>query len=254
MTGAGALPRRFGIPLVWIEEAESTNDVARELADAGVPEGAVVVARRQTRGRGRRGRTWASPPGGLWTTVLLRPAISSGWGRLMLAVAVAAAEAVEAHAGIRVGVRWPNDLVVGGRKVAGFLAEAGGGAVLVGVGINVNVPLEALPADLADRATSLHLVCGRPQDIAGLLKGLLSRLEHWYDIWLAGGAGMVEAWSLRDAVCGARVVVGEGDAAVEGVADGVDEDGALRVQQPGGVVTRVVAGDLVPVLDAVRPV
>jgi BirA family biotin operon repressor/biotin-[acetyl-CoA-carboxylase] ligase len=254
MTLTGERPRRFGQPLVWIDEAESTNDVARSLADAGVSEGAVVVARRQTRGRGRRSRAWVSPPGGLWVTLLLRPAGSSGWGRLMLAVAVAAAEAVEACAGIRVGIRWPNDLVVGGRKVGGVLAEAGGGAVLVGVGINANVPLEALPADLADRATSLHLVCGCTQEIAGLLRCLLSRLEAWYDVWLAGGAGAVEAFNLRDAIRGTRVVVGEGDAAVEGVADGVDEDGALRVRQPGGAVSRVVAGDLVPVPDAGRPV
>lgn len=250
---AGARPRRLGVPLVWIEEAESTNDVARALAAAGVSEGAVVVACRQTRGRGRWGRTWVSPAGGLWTTVLLRPTTSSGPGRLMLAVAVAAAEGIEACTGIRVGIRWPNDLVVGGRKVAGFLTEAAGGAVLVGVGINVNVAPEALPADLADRATSLNLVCGRTQDLPGLLCTFLLRLGHWYDVWRTGGTGVVEAWSSRDTIHGTRVVAGEGSAAVEGIAEGVDEDGALRVRQSDGAIARVMAGDLVPAQDVWRP-
>ncbi|HET8678909.1 MAG TPA: biotin--[acetyl-CoA-carboxylase] ligase, partial [bacterium] len=136
---------RFGTPLVRVGELGSTNDLARVMADAGLPEGTVVVARRQTQGRGRHGHTWASPPGGLWCSLVLRPARDAGWGRLSLAMAVATCEAVDEVAGIRSAIRWPNDVVINGRKVAGILLEGAPNALVVGIGINANVPAEALP-------------------------------------------------------------------------------------------------------------
>lgn len=242
----GSGHRRIGMPMVWIGEVESTNDVARWMATAGVPEGAVVVAERQTRGRGRRGRAWASPAGGLWCSILLRPAGQPAWGRLSLAVGVAAAEAIEAATGLPVGLHWPNDLIVDGRKVGGVLIEAHAGAVVVGIGINANVPMEQLPPDVVPHATSLHLAAGRPVPHGLLLEALLRRLEHWYPIWADGGPEVVAAWSVRDVARGQRVTVSGPGGPIEGIAEGVDGDGALRLRVTDDEVRRIVAGDLLP--------
>ena len=243
--GAGAA---LGRPLVRVEEVASTNDVARQLARAGLPEGTVVVACRQTHGRGRLGRAWASPAGGLWCSVLLRPAPQPSWTVLSLATALAVAEAVEAVAGVVARVRWPNDVVVAGRKVAGILLEAAADALVVGVGINANVAPEALPPEVRARATSLAAAAGRPVDLEDLRQALLGRLAAWYAAWQAG-VDLADAWARRDALAGRRITVRTPDAAVEGIADGVAADGALRVRLGGGEVRHVLAGDLL-ILDA----
>jgi len=242
----GSRPGRFGIPMVWISEVESTNDVARWMAAFGVPEGGVVVAERQMRGRGRWGRAWASPAGGLWCSVLLRPTGQPVWGRLSLAVGVAVAETIELVTGLRVGIYWPNDLIVDGRKTGGILIEGHAGAIVVGVGINTNVAMEELPADVAPRATSLHLVTGHAISHAPLLEALLRRLEHWYRIWADGDLHVVEAWSARDVTRAQRVIIGGPGEPVEGIAEGVDDDGALRLRVTAGDLRRIVAGDLLP--------
>lgn len=248
MNGGASLPgtAKTGPPIVRIGEVESTNDVARVLALAGVPEGAVVVARRQTRGRGRWGRAWAAPPGGVWCSVLLRPTATHPWGLLSLAVAVGAAEAIEKTTGVKTGIRWPNDLVVDGRKVAGVLLEGAGDAVIVGIGINANVPLDALPEDVAPRATSLHLATGQPVDSDGLREAVVGRLMHWYRIWSAGGRGTTEAWRRRDVSRGTRVTAGSPGRTVEGIAEGIDGDGALLLRLASGEIRRVLTGDLIP--------
>jgi BirA family transcriptional regulator, biotin operon repressor / biotin---[acetyl-CoA-carboxylase] ligase len=242
----------LGRPLVWLGEVRSTNDVARLIAAAGGPEGAVVVADRQTHGRGRLGRAWSSPPGGLWCSILLRPTGTSAgaptgastWGRISLTIAVAVAEAVEAELGLRVGIRWPNDLLVGDRKVCGILIEAtSSGALIVGIGLNVHVDIQHLPAPVAARATSLHLATGRSHDRRLLLAAMLARLAHWYEEWRSGSLAVLDAWAARDVMQGTRVSVGAGGPNIEGVAAGVDDDGALLVVRSDGSVARVVAGD-----------
>jgi BirA family biotin operon repressor/biotin-[acetyl-CoA-carboxylase] ligase len=238
--GAG----RLGRPLVRLGETASTNDIARLLAERGVREGAVVVAARQTRGRGRLGRAWASPPGGLWCSTLLRPAGGSPPGLLSLAAGLAAAEAVETAAGVAAALRWPNDVLIGERKVAGILLEAAAAAVVAGVGINVNVPLDALPPEVAAGATSLHLHAGRTLDLEPVLSTLVARLDVWYRRWAADPDRIAAAWPARDALRGRPVRVAGGAAPVEGVADGIAPDGALRVRQADGRVRAAVAGDV----------
>ena len=160
-------------------------------------------------------------------------------------VAVAVAEAVEAETGVRVGIHWPNDLVVDGRKVCGILIETtSSGALIVGIGLNVHVDVERLPPAVSVRATSLHLVTGRTHDRRQLLAAMLDRLAVWYDRWREGSHSIVDAWAARDVMVGTRVSIGVGAPKVEGVAAGVDSDGALLVVQADGVVARVVAGDL----------
>lgn len=242
----------LGRPLVWLAEVASTNDVARLIAAAGGREGAVVVADRQTHGRGRLGRAWSSPFGGLWCSVVLRPttagagaaAGASTWGRLSLAAAVAVAEAVEAETDVRVGIRWPNDLVVGDRKVCGILIEAtSSGALIVGIGLNVSVDVERLPSAVAARAASLHRLTGRSLDRRVLLAAVLERLTIWYARWREASLTVLDAWAARDVMVGTRVSIGAGGPAVEGVAAGVDRDGALLVVRADGTVARVIAGD-----------
>ncbi len=236
----------IGLPIVRLGEVGSTNDVARLLADAGIPEGAVVVSDTQTHGRGRVRRPWASPYGGLWCSVLLRPAGRPGLGRLSLAIGVAVAEAVETVVPVQVALKWPNDVVIGERKVCGILSENAGDALIVGIGINANVPVETMPPEVAARATSLHLAAGRTVDRSVLLEALLDRLAHWYDRWAAGDDAVLEGWIRRDVTQGTRVTVGGPGSTIEGIAEGVDVDGALRLRLASGDVRRVLAGDVIP--------
>ena len=232
------------MPLIRIHDLGSTNDLARLLAATDLPEGTAVVARRQSQGRGRHGRLWASPDGGLWCSVVLRPARETGWGQLSLAVAIAVAEAIERTTGLHALIRWPNDVIVDGRKAAGILLERAGGAVVVGIGINVNVPREALPESVRATAASLHETCGRQIDLEVLLERLFERGTRWYDAWVRGDPEVLTAWAARDSSRDRRIVVHSEGARIEGVAEGVDHDGALRIRLTSGEVRRVLAGDL----------
>lgn len=175
--------RPLGHPARHLDEVPSTMAEAGAWAAEGAPHGALVVASHQTAGRGRLGRTWSAAPGeSLMLTLVLRPALApEHTGLLALAAGLAVAEAVEPF-GVWADVKWPNDVRVGGKKLAGVLAEAAwtGGALVVLLGIGLNVEQAAFPADLADRATSLHRVTGRPVDrlapLAPLLDCLAARL------------------------------------------------------------------------------
>ena len=238
----------WGRPLVRLGVCTSTNEVARWLAAAGLPEGTAVIAHTQERGRGRQGRAWSSPPGGLWCSFVLRPPVRTAWGRLSLASSVATAEAIEQIVGVRAAIRWPNDVVVGGRKVAGVLLEAAAAAVVAGIGINANVAADDLPEALRDRAGSLHELRGRAVPLEALFDALRSRLAHWYVVWrndTDGDAGtIIDAWSTRDATRGRHLEVQIGADHVTGVAEGVDGSGALRVRTADGALRTVVAGDI----------
>ncbi|MBI4277335.1 MAG: biotin--[acetyl-CoA-carboxylase] ligase [Armatimonadetes bacterium] len=235
--------RAMGRPLVPYGRVGSTNDVARDLAEAGAGEGTAVVAEEQTAGRGRQGRTWHSPPGGLWLSVILRPARPSpGVG---LAVGVAAATALRRATGADVRLKWPNDLVIAGRKLGGILLEAAGGAVIAGIGINLNVDEAHLPPEVRASSISLAAHLGRPVDRAGVLADLLGDLEAEYAAWRHGGAAaLLSSWRALSATLGRPVSVVLPEARVEGLAEDVDEEGALLVRQADGSLRRVVAGDL----------
>ncbi len=260
---------RLGVSWHYYRSVGSTNDVAAALAggpgdNAGV-EGAVVIADAQTAGRGRRGRTWFSPPGsGLYTSVVLCPgrARSSperATSLLTLAAGVGIAEAIERVTGLSPRIKWPNDLLVGRRKLAGILAEgmaadpsAGIGYVVLGYGINVG--LMSVPADLLERTTSLESELGRAVDRAVLAAETLVALATRYDDLLAARFdAILDAWRRRSpSSLGTRVAWAPGGMAGlaappadtrSGVTAGVDEDGGLRVRTTSGT-ERVVAGEL----------
>lgn len=235
--GAGARGRGvLGSPRVHLRETGSTNDRARVLAEAGAPHGTLVTADAQSAGRGRQGRTWSAPPG---HALLLSLVLRGAPPLLPLAAAVAVAEACGKDARIK----WPNDVLLGGRKVAGILVEARpqhGWAVL-GIGINVAVRVEDLPAELRGRAGTL----GRPPEAREeVLSGVLEALEHA----LAMGVDpLLERWRARDALLGREVRWGAGKA---GIAAGIDGSGRLVLELPGGGRTTLDAGEVHLVADA----
>jgi BirA family biotin operon repressor/biotin-[acetyl-CoA-carboxylase] ligase len=236
-------------PIEWFETLPSTSDRIKELARTGAPEWTTVLADRQTAGRGRQGSAWVSPQGNLFLSVLLRPMVDAeAVGVLPLAAGAATCEALRAF-GPPAVVKWPNDVLVGERKIAGVLAEgtwAEGALEAVALGIGVNLVLDPaeLPADIREVTTSLIAETGRPVDRDEAAAEVLVRLVVWYHALARGAAAIVEAWrSLAAPWWGRRVEVRSGDAVVVGVVRGVDDLGALLVQSDDGRTVRVIAGD-----------
>ncbi len=228
----------------------STNDVLRDQARAGAPEWTTVVAEEQTAGRGREGRAWASPPGNLFLSVLLRPAFEpQSVGVLPLLVGVAVAEACTSL-GALARLKWPNDVVVGERKLGGILVEAAssGGRVefvVAGIGVNLCATGATLPEELRDVATSLEAESGRRYEVDDAAEVVLGRIRVWYDRLASEGQAIVlSAWrALAVPWWGRRVEVISGGNRVEGQAVGIDDAGALLLLDATGREMRVVAGD-----------
>lgn len=252
----------------WVGETASTNADALELARQGAPEGVVLVADHQSAGRGRAGRTWSAPPSAsLLVSVLLRPP-AGVMAACTMAMAVAAAEAVEGVAGFAPRLKWPNDLVWPGdgsapdRKLAGILAEADWpagstpdsghrepppdqrGVVVVGIGINVRWP-DDLPDDLAEIAVACNHISAAAVDREDLLIALLERLGGHYAALLAGDrASLLAAWRARSATLGRRVRIDLGSDDVEGIAVEVTDDGRLVVDTVAGERRTFAVGDV----------
>ncbi len=240
---------RFGRAVRVVSETPSTIDLAKEWLRDGGPEGAVIIAGRQTEGRGRRGRQWASPEGGLWMSVIARPDIESARaGLLGIGFGLAAAEAVSAEAGCSVGVKWPNDLWLGGKKVGGVLvgSETRGtrvAAAVLSVGLNVNISAHDLPEEIRGTATSLWEETGREHGLEALAARILEKLEEMWPGIVGEGEEIVARYRARDVLVGLDVSVAAGESIVRGRADGIDAGGAL-VLRCGSEKKRVTAGDV----------
>ncbi|HEY8345895.1 MAG TPA: biotin--[acetyl-CoA-carboxylase] ligase [Symbiobacteriaceae bacterium] len=250
----GMTTRSFGRQIVYRPSVGSTNDLAKELARSGAPEGLLVVADEQTAGRGRMGRTWQTPRGSaLAMSLVLRPNLPPHEApRITLVAAVAVAEAVQEVTGLTVGIKWPNDLQIGGRKVCGILTEMEAemdriAFVVCGMGLNVNLSREEFPPELRDTATSLMAELGRRVLRAPLVQAIMARFEATYDRLLAGDfAGVLDRWRAFSVTLGrpVQVFLPTGETALEGVAEDVDPEGALLVRTPEGVLRRVLAGEV----------
>jgi BirA family biotin operon repressor/biotin-[acetyl-CoA-carboxylase] ligase len=247
---ADAAPRlgRFVERIEYFSTVGSTNDVALHHASSGDQEYRVIVADAQTSGRGRRGRVWFSPPAsGLYVSTILKPARARDAERATLlttiAAGVALAEGVAEATGLMPALKWPNDLYVGRRKLAGILAEGAGGAIVLGYGINVGSA--SFPPELADRVTSLESELGRPIDRPLVLTETLAALALRYDDLLAGRFdAILDAWRERaPGSQGARVSWTTPAGVHTGITAGIDDDGALLVRV-GGRTERIVAGEL----------
>ncbi|HVU04049.1 MAG TPA: biotin--[acetyl-CoA-carboxylase] ligase [Polyangiaceae bacterium] len=239
-----ALGTRFGDPLSAVVVTGSTNDDAFAAAKDGAAHGAVFVADEQTRGRGRRGHTWTSPPGeNLTFSLLLRPRLAADQVSLLTLVVGLAVRSVCARlTGAALSVKWPNDVVVARRKLAGILVESrlsGRSVDAVVVGVGVNVHMRALPPEIGEIATSLVLLGARSPSRETLLAELLAELEARLGRFESEGlAPFLEELRDHDALRGERLRVG--DAA--GVGAGIDETGALLVETEGGRVEAVSSG------------
>jgi BirA family biotin operon repressor/biotin-[acetyl-CoA-carboxylase] ligase len=248
LVDAGPRLGRFLEAVEYFSTVGSTNDVALHRATSGNHEYRVVVADAQTAGRGRRGRTWFSPPGaGLYVSTILMPARARDADRARLlttmAAGVALVEGIAEATGLAPALKWPNDLYVGGRKLAGILAEATGGAVVLGYGINVGAA--SFPPELADRVTSLESELGRPVDRARVLVETLAGLAARYADLLAGRFdAILDGWRARaPGSRGVRVSWTTPAGVQTGVTAGIDDHGALLVHT-GERTERIVAGEL----------
>jgi len=235
-----ASPTVFG-EVRWFPELDSTNRYLLDEARAGAPQGLVVVADHQTAGRGRLGRTWVAPPGAsLLVSVLLRPSLAPAARHLLvMSAGLAMAEAVEHATGVQAGMKWPNDLLVGERKLAGVLAEAAGDALVVGIGVNVE--WHDVPDDLTAIATACNLEGGRPVERRDLLDGFLSHYSHR----LGDLRRARRDYEARLLTLGRRVRVERSGDELTGTAVGIDADGRLMVARDDGVTVEIAVGDVV---------
>ncbi len=241
----------FGKRIFHFFKTDSTNSVALELGHAGEPEGAVVLAEEQTAGRGRVGRAWHSErAAGIYVTVLLRPKLAPVQAPLLTMMAgLSAHAAVEALTGLTVDLKWPNDLVVRGKKAGGILTEmhAEPGQVrLVIVGIGLNVNQEKFPGELASTATSLRMETGKPQSRMEILLRLLREFENDYNrLQREGVASVVRRFeAISSYAKGKRVRVTNGMESYVGTTAGLGPEGLLQVARDDGRVTTVIAGDV----------
>ncbi|HZT38324.1 MAG TPA: biotin--[acetyl-CoA-carboxylase] ligase [Bryobacteraceae bacterium] len=237
-----------GREIRWYESIDSTMREAIELAEAGCASGVVVGADEQTAGYGRFGRAWHSErDAGLYQTIVLRiPVAAASLPAVTFALGLAVSAAIEQTAGVACDLRWPNDVLIGGRKVAGILTQLQGAAVVAGIGINVNHT--EFPPDLAPVATSIRMAAGREQSREQLLVAVLEQIDAHCDILARQGAEAIRrSFAMRSSyVSGRRVTVEQGESTLMGVTAGLTEAGFLRLLRDDGREEIIVAGGIRP--------
>lgn len=244
-----------GSEIYYFEETGSTNADAKRLAEEGALHGSVVVADKQNAGRGRRGRTWQSPAGkDLYFTILLKPDFAPDKAAgLTLVMALAVTRAIEAYCGIKAEIKWPNDVVVNGKKVCGILTEMNVETdyiqhVVIGAGINVNRTdsLEDIPEEIRSVATSLYLESGNTVARAGLLQEILWAFEHYYEKYVQclNLEQLMEEYNARLVNRGKQVRVLDPKGEWEGIAKGINVSGELLVETTDGKIAEVYAGEV----------
>ncbi len=252
MDSIGADEKTLDWRIETLDETSSTNDLVSARARDGEAGGLVIRAISQTRGKGRRGRSWFSPPGsGLYFSALLRPSGETGISSfLTLLLGVAAAEGLAEATGLRVGIKWPNDLRVDGKKIGGILCEYleppnQPPAVVAGLGINLTTREADFPPELRESASSVLLSGGRVPDAEHLLILLLARIAFWYKEYESRGFGAVRDEWLR--LCdnlGEQISVHVGDETFSGKNNGIDEAGRLLLEKPDGSIESITSGEV----------
>ena len=241
----------IGDKLYYYDEIGSTNDEAFRLGTRGLPNGTVLIADAQNSGRGRMQRVWHSPAGAnIYTSIILRPDFEPARApQISLAAGIAVAEAINPYCGHRAQLKWPNDVLIGGKKVCGILAQmkmAGDAIdfVVVGIGINVNLRHDEFPKDIEDIATSLSIEAGQELSRPELIFRLYENMTTWYKSLLKHGFEPVrKAWLGLTPMIGQTVQVVFREEVVSGKATGLDEDGSLILQTDASEIFRVTAGD-----------
>ena len=252
---AGLDSQRVGSLVRCFDETDSTNSQACRLGDEGGEDGLVVIADRQSSGKGRMGRQWESPGGvNLYASILLRPAILPFEApKLTFLSAVAVCRAITNCTGLRPTVKWPNDILLNGAKVAGLLNEMSSETdqvhyVVLGIGVNLNMRDDQFPADLRYPATSLAIAAGQTVSRLDFTRSLLQEIDTLYQIYLEqGSAPIMSAWTDLCDLTGKPVQVDCNEVQIEGTMTGLAEDGALLVQTKTGKIESIYAGDVRPV-------
>jgi BirA family biotin operon repressor/biotin-[acetyl-CoA-carboxylase] ligase len=241
--------RVFGREIVYYGEVASTNDIAKDLAYKGAPEGTLVVSETQTMGRGRMGRSWFSPKGGLWFSLILRPHLSPGMVPLLaLMLGVGVAKAL-GRVGLGCSLKWPNDVLVDGKKVCGILTELDAemdvvNHVIAGVGINVNNDVEDFPPEFRHLATTVKRELGGGVSRVELLGHVLHELEEaYFNLVEMGGSVILSEWRRLSSTLGRRVKVVTHGRVLEGLALDVADNGALMLKLESGRIEEVLSGD-----------
>lgn len=251
----GLAVKRLGGDFHYFAELDSTNTYARQLAENGAREGEIVIAEAQTQGRGRLGRRWQSPPfANLYFSVILRPGLPPAQApQITLTAAVALAETVASFIAEPVSIKWPNDILVDGKKLAGILTEAACDAerlyyVILGIGVNLNYRVAAMPEEIRARATSIAELTGQSVHRESFLRRLIQGLDRCYgELDEFGFAGLEPRWQAHFGLRGKPVRVELLDQIITGRAIGIDKDGALLIEDEQGTRQRVLAGDVIPV-------
>jgi BirA family transcriptional regulator, biotin operon repressor / biotin---[acetyl-CoA-carboxylase] ligase len=229
-------------------ELDSTNQTVWQLGEQGLPEGTCAFAEHQKKGKGRLGRSWSSPSGeNILLSVLLRPSVEpAAVPRITLAAALAVIRAIEEETGLRASVKWPNDVLLKGKKLCGILTEMSAEAdrvhfVVLGIGLNANSHASDLPAG----STSLSEALGKKIDRLSLAQELLRQLEKYYDKVRKGKAGEIcEEWEALSETTGKQVTAKLLNRTVHGTATGIDPDGALWIRHDNGIQERILSGDI----------
>jgi BirA family biotin operon repressor/biotin-[acetyl-CoA-carboxylase] ligase len=244
--------KKLGKKIIYLHEIGSTNDLAKELANYGAPEGTIVIAETQTTGRGRLNRKWFSPRGGLYFSIILKPKLKAKETiKLVFVAGLAVAEVLHENYGLNVETKWPNDVLVNGRKVCGILSEMNTKGervnyVVIGVGINANVNVKkGFPEELKTVATSIENELGRKVRLEELLKLLLEKLDILYEQFLEEGfLQVLKRWKEYASFLGKEVEVMDEVKRLHGLALDVDDEGALVIKLEDGTVKRVFVGDV----------
>lgn len=243
----------IGKEIIFFESVASTNDTAMDIArKRDNPEGIVIIADEQSLGKGRFGRIWISPPGvNIYCTVLLRPPLLSRKASILtLVTAVAVTEAIREYTGLNAEIKWPNDILVNGKKTGGILIEMKTDKnqrylLAIGIGINVNMSLDALPDDIRPFTTSLKEESGKGVDRITLLSRILAELDRCYKILLNGDKrALINEWLRLNCTIGNKVKIQNRDNILSGTAEGIDGDGHLKVKLASGEIETVSAGDV----------
>lgn len=238
--------------IVYLNEIDSTNIKAKELAVMGAPEGTVVIAEKQTKGRGRRGRSWFSPSGdGIYASLILRPAMSPiELPRITLMTAVAVSEALLSLTQLKIRIKWPNDILVNGKKIAGILTEISTEMdevdyIIVGLGLNVNTPYESFPEEIRDEASSISMEMGRHFPRAPIVREYLRWYEKYYEMFKKRGfEPIMHRWKELADIAGEQIMVDVlGEKYVGEVLD-VGNDGVLLLMDKEGTTHRIFSGDV----------
>jgi BirA family transcriptional regulator, biotin operon repressor / biotin---[acetyl-CoA-carboxylase] ligase len=246
----GLKTKVMGKELHLLPETASTNTLAMEMASQGAAEGTVVVAELQTGGKGRLGRKWISPKGNLYLSVILRPNIPMHKAPIItLMGAVAVTSAVRDLLSIPAAIKWPNDILIANRKVSGLLTEMSAEQdrirhLVLGIGVDVNMEQDSLPPDLRPLVTTLAAEAGKKINRTELLREILRQLDCWYRAFLNNTADVLRAWEKLNMTIGNRIIVSGAGETLEGLAQGIDEEGRLVIMRDDGATRHVAAGDV----------